>query len=267
MNYKTIPLLIVVSIWYLALPPPSSPVGQYFLERHYGRGGNPDQPKTLFIDAVRLGRAPRRTGWVDQRGSTARRAMTAASRWSRPSECASHFGRLEVLKRVSLEVRQGGGLRPDRALRLGQVDPPAHVDHLEKIDAGRIWVDGELVGYRQDGDKIHELRETEIAQYRSKIGMVFQRFNLFPHMTALGNIVVAQRTVLKRGSNEAETEGRELLERVGLGDKIDEYPARLSGGQQQRVAIARALAMDPKLMLFERSRARSIRNSSRRCST
>jgi polar amino acid transport system ATP-binding protein len=114
-----------------------------------------------------------------------------------------------------------------------------------------LWVDGELVGYRQDGDKIYELREREVARRRAAIGMVFQRFNLFPHMTALGNVAEAPVRVKRTAPARAEADARRLLERVGLADKIDCYPAELSGGQQQRVAIARALAMEPKLMLFD----------------
>jgi polar amino acid transport system ATP-binding protein len=125
------------------------------------------------------------------------------------------------------------------------------VNHLEKIDAGRLWVDGELVGYRQSGDKLHELREAEVARKRAEIGMVFQRFNLFPHMTALDNVVEAPIRVKKMPREEALERGQGLLARVGLSDKLRAYPAQLSGGQQQRVAIARALAMQPKLMLFD----------------
>src|SRR5690606_32332124 len=124
-------------------------------------------------------------------------------------------------------------------------------NHLEKINAGRLYVDGELVGYRQKGDKLYELKDSEVALNRRDIGMVFQRFNLFPHMTALENVIEAPVQV--RGANKAEAKERamQLLERVGLGDKAKSYPSQLSGGQQQRVAIARALAMEPKLMLFD----------------
>ncbi|HVP02624.1 MAG TPA: amino acid ABC transporter ATP-binding protein [Solirubrobacteraceae bacterium] len=125
------------------------------------------------------------------------------------------------------------------------------INHLERIDAGRLSVDGELVGYRQQGDKIYELRESEVARKRAEIGMVFQRFNLFPHMTAAGNVVEAPVRVKKINKKEARTEAERLLTRVGLADKFDAYPSQLSGGQQQRVAIARALAMHPKLMLFD----------------
>jgi polar amino acid transport system ATP-binding protein len=125
------------------------------------------------------------------------------------------------------------------------------INHLEKIDAGRLWVDGELVGYRQAGDKLHELREGEIARKRGEIGMVFQRFNLFPHMTALENVTCGPLYVREMDKREAADWGRRLLDRVGLADKVAAYPAQLSGGQQQRVAIARSLSMGPELMLFD----------------
>jgi len=125
------------------------------------------------------------------------------------------------------------------------------VNHLEKIDAGRLYVDGVLVGYRQRGDRLYELREREVAAQRRDIGMVFQRFNLFPHMTALENVMEAPIRVRKESKSAARERAGKLLERVGLGDKKLSYPSQLSGGQQQRVAIARALAMQPKLMLFD----------------
>jgi polar amino acid transport system ATP-binding protein len=161
------------------------------------------------------------------------------------------FGRLEVLKGISLEVNSGQVFVLLGPSGSGKSTFLRCINHLEKINAGRIWVDGDLIGYRQVGEKLHELRDSEIVDARAKIGMVFQHFNLFPHMTATENIVLAQRIVLDRKTGEARRRATELLERVGLGDKVDEYPSRLSGGQQQRVAIARALAMDPKVMLFD----------------
>jgi len=161
------------------------------------------------------------------------------------------FGRLEVLKGISVEVAPGNVMCLIGPSGSGKSTFLRCINHLEKIDRGRLWVDGELVGYRQVGNKLHELRESEIVRNRAKIGMVFQRFNLFPHMTAIENVRLAQETVLRRKSDEAEGKAQALLSRVGLVDKMDEYPARLSGGQQQRVAIARALAMDPKVMLFD----------------
>ena len=166
-------------------------------------------------------------------------------------EVHKSFGRLEVLKGISMEVDAGQVFVLLGPSGSGKSTFLRCINHLEKINAGRIWVDGDLIGYRQVGDKLHELRDSEIVTARAKIGMVFQHFNLFPHMTAVENVVLAQRIVLDRRTDEARQRATELLERVGLADKVDEYPARLSGGQQQRVAIARALAMDPKLMLFD----------------
>jgi polar amino acid transport system ATP-binding protein len=161
------------------------------------------------------------------------------------------FGRLEVLKGISLEVAPREVMCLLGPSGSGKSTFLRCINHLEKIDAGRLSVDGDLVGYRQDGDKLHELRESEVARRRADIGMVFQRFNLFPHMTALQNVVEAPVQVKGLSKGEAAERGRDLLEQVGLPDKVDAYPSQLSGGQQQRVAIARALAMQPKLMLFD----------------
>jgi polar amino acid transport system ATP-binding protein len=161
------------------------------------------------------------------------------------------FGRLEVLKGITLEVQRGEVTCLVGPSGSGKTTFLRCINHLEKIDAGRLSVDGELVGYRQVGDKLHELREAEVARKRAEIGMVFQHFNLFPHMTALENLITAPVRVRKLPRVEAGARARELLDRVGLVDKLDAYPAQLSGGQQQRVAIARALAMEPKLMLFD----------------
>ena len=161
------------------------------------------------------------------------------------------FGRLEVLKGVSLEVQAGEVVCMIGASGSGKSTFLRCINHLERIDAGRLWVDGRLVGYRQSGDKIYELRDAEVCRERSEIGMVFQRFNLFGHMTALENVIEAPIRVRKVPKRDAVAQGKALLQQVGLGDKMDNYPAQLSGGQQQRVAIARALAMKPKLMLFD----------------
>jgi polar amino acid transport system ATP-binding protein len=161
------------------------------------------------------------------------------------------FGRLEVLKGISLEVMPGEVMCLLGPSGSGKSTFLRCINHLEKINSGRLLVDGELVGYRADGDKLHELRENEVARKRAEIGMVFQHFNLFPHMTALENVTLAPIRVLKISRAEARDRGRAMLGRVGLSDKLDVYPVQLSGGQQQRVAIARALAMAPKLMLFD----------------
>jgi len=125
------------------------------------------------------------------------------------------------------------------------------INHLEKIDAGRLSVDGELIGYKQRGGKLYEMHDKEVAEQRRSIGMVFQRFNLFPHMTAAENVMSGPVVVRKDNKKQARERAIELLGKVGLGDRGDSYPMQLSGGQQQRVAIARALAMDPDLMLFD----------------
>jgi polar amino acid transport system ATP-binding protein len=161
------------------------------------------------------------------------------------------FGRLEVLKGVSLEIARGEVMCMLGPSGSGKSTFLRCINHLEKINAGRLSVDGELVGYREAGGRLHELSERDVARKRAKIGMVFQHFNLFPHMTALENVTLAPMRVSKVSKGEAEARGRDLLGRVGLGDKLDTYPVALSGGQQQRVAIARALAMQPKLMLFD----------------
>ena len=125
------------------------------------------------------------------------------------------------------------------------------INHLEKVTAGKLYVDGELVGYRQHGDKLYELRDREVCRKRAEIGMVFQQFNLFPHMTALENVCEAPIRVKREGKSAVRERAEKLLDQVGLAQKMRTYPNQLSGGQQQRVAIARALAMQPKLMLFD----------------
>ena len=161
------------------------------------------------------------------------------------------FGRVEVLRGVDLSVDAGTVTCLIGPSGSGKSTLLRCINHLEKIQAGRIWVDGDLVGYRQRGDRLYELKEAEIARKRAQIGMVFQHFNLFGHMTALENVIEAPCRVRRVRRSDAIARARELLERVGLGDRGDAYPSQLSGGQQQRVAIARALAMDPKLMLFD----------------
>jgi polar amino acid transport system ATP-binding protein len=161
------------------------------------------------------------------------------------------FGRLEVLRGIDLEVAPGEVMCMIGPSGSGKSTFLRCINHLEKIDAGRLSVDGELVGYREHGKKLYELHDHEVCKKRSEIGMVFQRFNLFPHMTALENVIEAPIRVKKESRAIAVERGRKLLERVGLADKMNVYPNQLSGGQQQRVAIARALAMEPKLMLFD----------------
>jgi polar amino acid transport system ATP-binding protein len=161
------------------------------------------------------------------------------------------FGSLEVLKGITLQVRRGEVMCLLGPSGSGKSTFLRCINHLEKINSGRLSVDGELVGYREAGGKLHELHERDVNRKRSEIGMVFQQFNLFPHMTAAQNVMLAPVRVKGLTRAQARDKAVELLGQVGLSDKIDTYPVALSGGQQQRVAIARALAMEPKLMLFD----------------
>ncbi|MFG3050575.1 amino acid ABC transporter ATP-binding protein [Kitasatospora sp. NPDC048239] len=169
----------------------------------------------------------------------------------RAEDVHKSYGSVQVLRGIDLEVRQGEVFCLIGPSGSGKSTFLRCINHLEKINAGRLWVDGELVGYRQKGDRLYELKESEVALKRQDIGMVFQRFNLFPHMTAIDNVIEAPVQVKGESRAAARERGMALLERVGLSDKAKNYPSQLSGGQQQRVAIARALAMKPKLMLFD----------------
>jgi polar amino acid transport system ATP-binding protein len=161
------------------------------------------------------------------------------------------FGHLEVLKGIDLEVQPREVMCIVGPSGSGKSTFLRCINHLEKVSAGKLYVDGELVGYRQHGDKLFELRDREVCRKRAEIGMVFQRFNLFPHMTVLENVCEAPTRVRREPKNQVRERAEKLLDRVGLAEKIRSYPNQLSGGQQQRVAIARALAMQPKLMLFD----------------
>jgi polar amino acid transport system ATP-binding protein len=161
------------------------------------------------------------------------------------------FGSVEVLRGIDLTVMPGEVACVIGPSGSGKSTFLRCINHLERIDSGSMTVDGELIGYRRRGDKLYELRESEVARQRRDIGMVFQRFNLFPHMTALENVMEAPCTVRRVRRKAAREQAAALLERVGLGHRCEAYPGQLSGGQQQRVAIARALAMKPRLMLFD----------------
>jgi polar amino acid transport system ATP-binding protein len=169
----------------------------------------------------------------------------------RAEDVHKRFGRLEVLKGVSMEVQRGETVCVIGPSGSGKTTFIRCVNHLEKIDGGRIEVNGHLIGYRDRDGKLVEDSERSIARQRTQIGMVFQRFNLFPHKTALENVIEAPTRVLGIAREQAVADAERLLARVGLGAKRDTYPGKLSGGQQQRVAIARALAMKPALMLFD----------------
>lgn len=183
---------------------------------------------------------------------TARIPTAGASEFMVQAEnVVKSFGSNTVLKDISLTVKRGEVMCLVGPSGSGKSTFLRCINHLESINGGRLYVDGELVGYRQKGDKLYELKPSEAAAQRRDIGMVFQRFNLFPHMTVLENVTQAPVRVLKQNKAQAAERAKELIARVGLSQKLDSYPAQLSGGQQQRVAIARALAMDPKLMLFD----------------
>ena len=169
----------------------------------------------------------------------------------RAEDVHKSVGSLEVLRGIDLTVAAGEVCCVLGPSGSGKSTLLRCINHLEKINAGRIFVDGRLVGYREKGGKLHEMREREVATQRRSIGMVFQRFNLFPHMTVLDNVMEAPCRVRREPKGQVRARALTLLERVGLADKVSSYPSQLSGGQQQRVAIARALAMEPKLMLFD----------------
>jgi polar amino acid transport system ATP-binding protein len=169
----------------------------------------------------------------------------------RAEQVCKNFGALKVLKGVTLEIDRGQVLVLVGPSGSGKSTFLRCINHLEQVNAGRLYVDGDLIGYRDRGAKLHEMSPRDAAKQRRDIGMVFQHFNLFPHRTALANIVEAPIQVKGVKRDKAVARGRDLLDQVGLSEKAEAYPAQLSGGQQQRVAIARALAMDPKLMLFD----------------
>ncbi|AHK34485.1 ectoine/hydroxyectoine ABC transporter ATP-binding protein EhuA [Rhodococcus sp. SC4] len=164
---------------------------------------------------------------------------------------SKHYGHQQVLKDVSLDVAKGEVCCLIGPSGAGKSTLLRCVNHLEHLDGGRLMVDGETVGYRERGGKLREMKGRDVAKQRAKIGMVFQHFNLYPHLTAEQNVSLAPLTVHGKEKGAARARSVELLERVGLGSKTGKYPRQLSGGEQQRVAIARALAIDPKLILFD----------------
>ncbi len=258
-NLEVIPLLMVATVWYLVILTVLSLL-QYYIERHFSKGALRSPPPSIFSAvAARLWPARRAIVAVEPVVPAAP-APAAVPRWTgalnRGGEVTIHgvskrYGALEVLKDVTLTVLPGSVtviLGPSGS---GKSTLLRSINHLERVDGGFIAIDGELIGYRQDADTLYELGEKDILKRRVDVGMVFQNFNLFPHLTVLENIVEAPVTVRKLARAEAEALGLELLARVGLSDKAHSYPRQLSGGQQQRVAIARALALKPKVLLFD----------------
>jgi polar amino acid transport system permease protein len=254
-NLEVIPMLMVATAWYLIILTVLSVV-QHYIERHFSRGALRNPPKSRLAGVARgLWRA--RAPVVEQAVAP---APAQVPRWTDPltqgGEVTIHgvsksFGALKVLDDVTLTVPQGSVTVVLGQSGSGKSTLLRSINHLERVDDGFIAIDGELIGYRRDDDTLYELHEKEILKRRVDVGMVFQNFNLFPHLTVLENIAEAPVSVRGLSRIEAEALASELLVRVGLSDKTHAYPRQLSGGQQQRVAIARALALKPKVLLFD----------------
>jgi polar amino acid transport system permease protein len=262
-NLEVIPLLMVATVWYLVILTALSIV-QHHIERHFSRGALRNPPPSLFATIYRtfLPRKPLPEA-VETAVSVATRAERAVSTPAASFQLGNRggsvnihgvsksFGSLKVLDDISLSIPAGSVTTILGQSGSGKSTLLRSINHLERVDDGFIAIDGELVGYRQEGDTLYELREREILKRRAEVGMVFQSFNLFPHLTALENIIEAPIAVRGISKEQAEAEARDLLARVGLAEKAGAYPRQLSGGQQQRVAIARALALRPKVLLFD----------------
>jgi polar amino acid transport system permease protein len=269
-NFEIIPLLIVACLWYLVLVSVLS-VGQHYVEAHFGRGfgtgraGDADKRAARSQARRERSRGQAVTAQVRKLAEpTAGAAVSAAGAAVVPEPAADErtpmvrteqmwkwFGNLDVLKGIDLTVYPRETLVLFGPSGGGKSTLLRCVNRLERVDSGMVWVDGEPVGYQQRGETLHELKDRRVCAQRAKVGMVFQRFNLFPHLTAIENVMLAPRLIQGLSRPTAAAEAEELLARVGLADKLDAYPGTLSGGQQQRVAIARALAARPKLMLFD----------------
>ncbi|VWB26208.1 ABC transporter ATP-binding membrane protein [Burkholderia aenigmatica] len=262
-NLEVIPMLMVATVWYLVILTVLSAI-QVHIERHYARGATRDAVAVPGLVAVRRrGRLAVdallfRGSAADARPDAAAAPGAETAGWAKQRVGAAvgihrvskSFGSLKVLDNVSLAIPSGSVTVVLGQSGSGKSTLLRTINHLERVDEGFIDIDGELVGYRRDGRTLYELKEKDILRRRAEVGMVFQSFNLFPHLTVLENIVEAPVAAgLSRA--EAEAEARTLLARVGLAGKADAWPRQLSGGQQQRVAIARALALKPKVLLFD----------------
>ncbi|MDQ0036197.1 polar amino acid transport system permease protein [Variovorax boronicumulans] len=257
-NLEVIPLLMVATVWYLVILTVLS-VAQHYIERHFSRGALRNPPRSRLAGVARgLWRA--KAPVAAEPVVSAPRAPVLVPRWTDPltqgGEVTIHgvsksFGALKVLDDVTLTVPQGSVTVILGQSGSGKSTLLRSINHLERVDDGFIAIDGELIGYRRDEDTLYELHEKDILKRRVDVGMVFQNFNLFPHLTVLENIVEAPVSVRGLARADAEALASELLVRVGLADKTHAYPRQLSGGQQQRVAIARALALKPKVLLFD----------------
>ncbi|WP_083286485.1 amino acid ABC transporter permease/ATP-binding protein [Burkholderia seminalis] len=256
-NLEVIPLLMVATVWYLIILTVLSAI-QVQVERHYARGAlrNPP-PSVLTFALARIGVLWRRAAARRAAAASDTRDDAAADAAPRTGgEVAVHgvskqFGMQRVLDNVSFVAPRGSVTAIVGPSGSGKSTLLRTINHLERVDDGYIDIDGELIGYRRDGDVLHELKERDVLKRRTAVGMVFQNFNLFPHLTVLENLIEAPVAVGGVTRDDAERTARTLLARVGLADKADAYPRQLSGGQQQRVAIARALALRPKVLLFD----------------
>lgn len=260
-NLEVIPLLMVATVWYLVILGVLSLV-QHQVERHYARGALRDPSPTLYAHVGRwLHR--RRAGTAAPAGAGTQAAVDAPAMSLRSADArrpggavalhgvSKRYGTLQVLHDVHLSLPAASVtviLGPSGS---GKSTLLRCINHLERVDAGFVTIDDELIGYHRQGRTLFELKEPEVLRRRVDVGMVFQDFNLFPHLTVLQNVVEAPVAVRGMPRDEARSWALELLARVGLGDKAGAYPRQLSGGQQQRVAIARALALRPKVLLFD----------------
>ncbi|WP_175834432.1 amino acid ABC transporter permease/ATP-binding protein [Burkholderia anthina] len=254
-NLDVIPLLMVATVWYLIILTVLSAI-QVQVERHYARGAlrNPPPSALTFVLARVSALWRRAAAAVPAHGDTAASMAPLSARTG--GEVAVHnvskqFGMQRVLDNVSFVAPRGSVTVIVGPSGSGKSTLLRTINHLERVDDGFIDIDGELIGYRRDGDVLHELKERDVLKRRTAVGMVFQNFNLFPHLTVLENLIEAPIAVAGVTRDAAERTARTLLARVGLADKADAYPRQLSGGQQQRVAIARALALRPKVLLFD----------------
>ncbi|MFB9981328.1 amino acid ABC transporter permease/ATP-binding protein [Mesorhizobium kowhaii] len=263
-NLEVIPLLMVATVWYLIIMSVLSFI-QIGIERRFSKGALRTAPQSFGLAALAFvtGRgagAASRTPRPIAAGSQHDRKplVTPGERLARKDVGRVHiqsvskrYGALTVLDDVNLDIAPGtvtAILGPSGA---GKSTLLRTINHLERADAGYVSVDGELIGYERKGHILHELKEHAIRRRRSSVGMVFQNFNLFPHLTVLENIIEAPVSVQNVSRTGAIEIASDLLARIGLGEKADAYPRHLSGGQQQRVAIARALALKPKVLLFD----------------
>lgn len=253
-NLEVVPLLVVATVWYLVILTVLSII-QHHIERHYARGALRNPPPSIFSRLYRRTQTPAETPVaVPARKLESKAAFVPAH--SRSGTVTIHgvsksFGPLKVLDNVTLTVPAGSVTAILGQSGSGKSTLLRSINHLERVDEGFIAIDGEFIGYRQDRETLFELKEKDILKRRVEVGMVFQNFNLFPHLTVLENIVEAPVTVRGTARKQAEAEALDLLARVGLSEKAHVYPRQLSGGQQQRVAIARALALKPKVLLFD----------------